>query len=117
MFRCRPREILPAALADKIRINIPITGAYRIILLLGITSDCAGVIDVNRTPKEMLWHQTWICASEVVHALSISAQRRSDVTTGAGVSVKPEWRVKVTESMPDRAAPAVDQPRLVRLVN
>ena len=45
----------------------------------------------------------------------ISAQRSSAGTAGAAVSVETGWRVKVTESMADRAAPAVVQPRLVRL--
>ena len=43
------------------------------------------------------------------------AQRSSAGTAGAGVSVETGWRVKVTESMADRAAPAVVQPRFVRL--
>jgi hypothetical protein len=42
-----------------------------------------------------------------------SAERLSAGTAGAGVSVETGFRVKVTESMADRAAPAVDQPRLV----
>ena len=42
------------------------------------------------------------------------AERSSAGTAGAGVSVETGWRVKVTERMADRAAPAVDQPRLVR---
>jgi hypothetical protein len=43
------------------------------------------------------------------------AERLSAGTAGAGVSVETGWRLKVTESMADRAAPAVVQPRLVRL--
>ncbi len=42
------------------------------------------------------------------------AERLSAGTAGAGVSVETEWGDKATESMADRAAPAVDQPRLVR---
>ena len=41
-------------------------------------------------------------------------ERLSAGTAGAGVSVETGWRVKATESMADRAAPAVVQPRLVR---
>ncbi len=40
-------------------------------------------------------------------------QRPSAGTAGAGVSVETGWRVKATERMADRAAPAVGQPRLV----
>lgn len=43
-------------------------------------------------------------------------QRQSAGTAGAGVSVETGWRVKVTESMADRAAPAVVQPRFVRVL-
>jgi hypothetical protein len=43
-----------------------------------------------------------------------SAERLSAGTAGAAVSVETGWRVKVTEIMADRAAPAVVQPRLVR---
>lgn len=43
------------------------------------------------------------------------AERSSAGTAGAGVSVETGWWVKVTESMADRAAPAVAQPRFVRL--
>jgi hypothetical protein len=46
--------------------------------------------------------------------VSLFAQRLSAGTAGAGVSVETGWRVKVMENMADRAAPAVDQPRLVR---
>ena len=42
-------------------------------------------------------------------------QRQSAGTAGAGVSVETGCRVKVTEGMADRGAPAVVQPRLVRL--
>jgi hypothetical protein len=42
-------------------------------------------------------------------------ERSSAGTAGAGVSVETGRRVKVTESIADRAAPAVDQPRFVRL--
>ena len=49
------------------------------------------------------------------HVSLVSAERSSAGTAGAGVSVETGWRVKVTESMADRAAPAVVQPRLVRL--
>jgi hypothetical protein len=45
--------------------------------------------------------------------LRFLAERLSAGTAGAGVSVETGWRVKVTESMADRAAPAVVQPRLV----
>jgi hypothetical protein len=45
----------------------------------------------------------------------VEPDRLSAGTAGAGVSVETGWRVKVTESMADRAAPAVVQPRLVRL--
>ena len=45
----------------------------------------------------------------------MSSERSSAGTAGAGVSAETGWRVKVTESMADRAAPAVVQPRLVRL--
>ena len=41
-------------------------------------------------------------------------ERSSAGTAGAGVSVETGCRVKVAGSMADRAAPAVDQPRLVR---
>jgi hypothetical protein len=44
----------------------------------------------------------------------IFAERSSAGTAGAGASVETGWRVKVTDSMADRAAPAVVQPRLVR---
>lgn len=43
-------------------------------------------------------------------------QRLSAGTAGAGASLETGWLVKVTEDMADRAAPAVVQPRLVRLV-
>jgi hypothetical protein len=43
-------------------------------------------------------------------------ERLSAGTAGAGVIVETGRRVKVTESMADRAAPAVVQPRLVRLL-
>lgn len=43
------------------------------------------------------------------------AERSSAGTAGAGVSVETGWWVEVAESMTDRAAPAVFQPRLVRL--
>lgn len=46
----------------------------------------------------------------------LPAQRSSAGTAGEGVSAETEWRVNVTESMPDRAAPAVVQARLVRLL-
>ena len=46
--------------------------------------------------------------------LRLLAERSSAGTAGAGVSVETGWRVKVGESMADRAAPAVVQPRLVR---
>ena len=49
------------------------------------------------------------------YVLRLLAERSSAGTAGAGVSVETGWRVKVTESMADRAAPAVVQPRLVRL--
>jgi hypothetical protein len=42
-------------------------------------------------------------------------ERSSAGTAGAAVSVETGWRVKVAESVADRAAPAVVQPRLVRL--
>jgi hypothetical protein len=42
------------------------------------------------------------------------AERLSAGTAGAGVSVETGWRVKVTESVAERAAPAVVQPRFVR---
>jgi hypothetical protein len=42
------------------------------------------------------------------------AERLSAGTAGAAVSVETGWRVKATESMADRAAPAVVQPRFVR---
>jgi hypothetical protein len=45
-----------------------------------------------------------------VHELG---ERSSAGTAGAGVSVETGRRVKVTESIADRAAPAVDQPHLV----
>lgn len=45
---------------------------------------------------------------------SIFLQRSSAGTAGARVSVETGWRVKVAESMADRAAPAVVQSRLVR---
>jgi hypothetical protein len=41
-------------------------------------------------------------------------ERSSAGTAGAGVSVDTGWRVKATEIMADKAAPAVVQPRLVR---
>jgi hypothetical protein len=44
-----------------------------------------------------------------------SAERLSAGTAGARVSLETGWRVKVTESRADRAAPAVVQPRFVRL--
>jgi len=44
-----------------------------------------------------------------------SIERSSAGTAGAGVSVETGWWVKVTESMADRTAPAVAQPRLVWL--
>lgn len=44
------------------------------------------------------------------------AERSSAGTAGAGVNATTGWWVKVTESMADRAAPAVVQPRLVRLL-
>ena len=47
--------------------------------------------------------------------LSWYDERSSAGTAGAGESVVTGWRVKVTESMADRAAPAVVQPRLVLL--
>lgn len=47
--------------------------------------------------------------------LHFLAERLSAGTAGAEVSVETGWRVKVTESMADTAAPAVAQPRLVRL--
>jgi hypothetical protein len=42
------------------------------------------------------------------------AERLSAGTAGAGVSVETGWRVEVTKSTADSAAPAVVQPRLVR---
>ena len=45
------------------------------------------------------------------------AQRSSAGTAGVGVSVETGWRVINTKSMADRAAPAVVQPRLVRLLD
>ena len=44
-------------------------------------------------------------------------QRSSAGTAGAGVSVETGWRVKSTEGVADRTAPAVVQTRLVRLLN
>lgn len=52
----------------------------------------------------------FLCVVDFIY----SAERSSAGTAGAGVSVGTGWRVKVTESKADRAAPAVDQPRLVR---
>lgn len=46
-----------------------------------------------------------------------SAKRSSAGTAGAAASVEMGWRVKVTESMANRAAPAVVQPRLRRLIS
>ena len=48
--------------------------------------------------------------------LRFLGERLSAGTAGAGVSVETGWRVKVTESMADTAATAVDQLRLVRLL-
>jgi hypothetical protein len=45
------------------------------------------------------------------------AERSSAGTAGAGVSVETGWRVKSTEGVADRTAPAVVQTRLVRLLN
>jgi hypothetical protein len=50
-------------------------------------------------------------------SLKFLAGRSSAGTAGAGVGVETGWRVKVTASMADRAAPAVVQPRLVRLLD
>ena len=44
------------------------------------------------------------------------AERSSAGTAGAGVSVETGWRVRVTESMADRAAPAVGTSTLFALV-
>ena len=41
------------------------------------------------------------------------AERSSAGTDGAAVNVEMGWRVKVSESISDRAAPAVVQPRFV----
>ena len=54
-----------------------------------------------------------VCVDGV--GLVFGGERSSAATAGAGVNVDTEWRVKVTGSMADRAAPAVVQPRLVRL--
>ncbi len=43
----------------------------------------------------------------------VLGERLSAGTAGAAVRVETGWRVKVTEIMADRAAPAVVQPRLV----
>lgn len=43
-------------------------------------------------------------------------KRQSGGTSGAGVSAETGWRVKVTESMADRAAPAVGTSTLFALV-
>ena len=47
--------------------------------------------------------------------LRFLAERSSAGTAGAGLSVETGRWVKVTESVADKAAPAVVQPRLVRL--
>ena len=41
-------------------------------------------------------------------------ERSSAGTAGTGVSDETGWKVKATESVADRTAPAVEQPRLVR---
>ena len=51
---------------------------------------------------------------DAFHDVLNIAERSSAGTAGAGLSVETGWRVKVTESMADRATPAVVQPRLVR---
>ena len=48
---------------------------------------------------------------QIIHSL---CERLSAGTAGAGVSAETGSRVKVAESIADKAAPAVDQPRLVR---
>lgn len=65
-------------------------------------------------PKGCKRHQEHGC-EETAHWAQLLGERSSAGTAGAGVSVETGWRVKVTESMADRAAPAVVQPRLVRL--
>ena len=51
---------------------------------------------------------------QIIHSL---CERSSAGTAGAGVSVETGWRVKSTEGVADRTAPAVVQTRLVRLLN
>ena len=56
-------------------------------------------------------------ASPVVGLITSFQERSSAGTAGAGVSVETGWRVKSTEGVADRTAPAVVQTRLVRLLN
>ena len=79
---------------------------------------------MNREGNKKPWNEIAAPRSKLSVAYLIQARRvtldgwpndSSAGTAGAAVSVETGWRVRVTESMADRAAPAVVQPRLVRL--
>jgi hypothetical protein len=67
------------------------------------------------SPPETHQARTASASLQIYHRSSIHHERSSAGTAGAGVGADTGWRVEVTESMADRAAPAVVQPRLVRL--
>ncbi len=61
-----------AARTLEIRINIPVSWADRVILLLWIAPDGSLVFEVDRSTKKMLRHLPGIGASEDVHGLTHS---------------------------------------------
>lgn len=67
-------------------------------------------------PRRFVCSKCFLTNADELLADHLLAQRSSAGTAGARVSVETGWRVKATESMADRAAPAVGASALFALV-